>query len=143
MSTPDVEEQVPVQTPNIEKHRLLRYALLIAAASYVILSSYYISGTRSSLASLAVAQKAAIANLQQRQAATGQEFSCIACDLTGTRNLREVQRHYGPQCGKRNVCCGWGQFGEHQTMSYGKEKPVCTEHDESCWQQNCPDHLSP
>ena len=70
MSTPDVEEQIPVQTPNIEKHRLLRYALLIAAASYVILSSYYISETRSSLASLAVAQKAAIANLQQRQAAT-------------------------------------------------------------------------
>ena len=70
MSTPDVEEQAPVQTPNIEKHRLLRYALLIAAASYVILSSYYISATRSSLASLAVAQKAAIANLQQRQAAT-------------------------------------------------------------------------
>jgi hypothetical protein len=70
MSTPDVEEQIPVQTPNIEKHRLLRYALLIPAASYVILSSYYISDMRSSLASLAVAQKAAIANLQQRQAAT-------------------------------------------------------------------------
>ena len=70
MSTPDVEEQTPLQTPNIEKHRPLRYALLIAAASYVILSSYYISETRSSLASLAVAQKAAIANLQQRQAAT-------------------------------------------------------------------------
>ena len=70
MSTPDVKEQIPVQTPNIERHRLLRYALLIAAASYVIWSSYYISETRSSLASLAVAQKAAIANLQQRQAAT-------------------------------------------------------------------------
>jgi len=48
----------------------LRYALLIAAASYVIFSSYYISETRSHLASLAVAQKVAIANLQQRQAAT-------------------------------------------------------------------------
>ncbi len=70
MSTPDAKEQTPVQTPNIERHRLLRYALLIAAASYVIWSSYYISETRSSLASLAVAQKAAIANLQQRQAAT-------------------------------------------------------------------------
>jgi hypothetical protein len=69
MSTPDVEEQIPVQTANIEKHRLLRYALLIAAASYVILSSYYIWGTRSSLASLAGTQKVAIASLQQRQAA--------------------------------------------------------------------------
>ena len=70
MSTLEVEEQIPVRTPNIEKLRLLRYALLIAAASYVIFSSYYISETRSSLASLAVAQKAALANLQQRQAAT-------------------------------------------------------------------------
>ena len=70
MSTLEVEEQIPVPTPNIEKHRLLRYALLIAVASYVIFSSYYISETRSSLASLAVAQRAAMANLQQRQAAT-------------------------------------------------------------------------
>ena len=81
MSTPDVEEQVPVQTPNIEKHRLLRYALRIAAASYVILSSYYISGTRSSLASLAVAQKAAIANLQQRQAAQARNFPVLLATL--------------------------------------------------------------
>jgi hypothetical protein len=70
MSTPDVEEQIPAPTANIEKHRLLRYALLIAAVSYVILSSYYIWETRSSLASLAGTQKVAIANLQQRQAAT-------------------------------------------------------------------------
>jgi hypothetical protein len=70
MSTPDVEEQIPAPTANIEKHRLLRYALLIAAVSYVILSSYYIWETRSSLASLAGTQKIAIANLQQRQAAT-------------------------------------------------------------------------
>jgi len=70
MSTLEVEQQIPVRTANIEKHRLLRYALLIAAASYVIFSSYYISETRSHLASLAVAQKVAIANLQQRQAAT-------------------------------------------------------------------------
>ena len=70
MSTLEVEEQIPVRTGNIGKHRLLQYTLLIAAASYVIFSSYYIAETRSNLASLAVAQKAAIANLQQRQAAT-------------------------------------------------------------------------
>jgi peptidoglycan-associated lipoprotein len=23
-----------------------------------------------------------------------------------------------------------------RTVSYGKEKPFCTEHNESCWQQN-------
>lgn len=70
MSTTELEEQIPVKSPNTDKSRFLRYALLIAAASYVILSSYYISQTRSSLAGLAVSQKAAIANLQQRQSAT-------------------------------------------------------------------------
>ena len=29
-----------------------------------------------------------------------------------------------------------------RTTTYGKEKPVCTEHDESCWQQNRHDHFS-
>jgi len=29
-----------------------------------------------------------------------------------------------------------------KTMSYGKEKPVCDEHDESCWHQNRRGHLS-
>jgi len=70
MSTLELEEQIPVRTTNIEKRRLLRYALLIAAASYVILSSHYISETRGSLASFAMTQKAAIANLQQQEAAT-------------------------------------------------------------------------
>ncbi len=28
------------------------------------------------------------------------------------------------------------------TISYGKELPLCTEHDESCWQQNRRDHFS-
>jgi peptidoglycan-associated lipoprotein len=29
-----------------------------------------------------------------------------------------------------------------QTTSYGKERPFCTEHTESCWQQNRRDHLA-
>ena len=28
------------------------------------------------------------------------------------------------------------------TISYGKELPLCTDHDESCWQQNRRDHFS-
>jgi peptidoglycan-associated lipoprotein len=28
------------------------------------------------------------------------------------------------------------------TISYGKELPLCTEHDESCWQQNRRDHFA-
>jgi peptidoglycan-associated lipoprotein len=29
-----------------------------------------------------------------------------------------------------------------KTFSYGKEKRVCTEHDEPCWQQNRHDHFN-
>lgn len=32
--------------------------------------------------------------------------------------------------------------GRLSTISYGKELPVCTEHDEGCWQQNRRDHFS-
>ena len=28
------------------------------------------------------------------------------------------------------------------TISYGKELPLCQEHDESCWQQNRRDHFA-
>ena len=90
MSTLKVEEQIPVPPPNIQKHRFLRYALLIVAASYVILSSYYISETRRSLASLAVAQKAAIANLQQRQAAT--EADLKTSNLALSQQLGNTER---------------------------------------------------
>jgi peptidoglycan-associated lipoprotein len=30
-----------------------------------------------------------------------------------------------------------------KTISYGKERPVCTEHEESCWQRNRRAHFSP
>ena len=30
-----------------------------------------------------------------------------------------------------------------RTISYGKERPACTEHDESCWQRNRHDHFAP
>ena len=42
--------------------------------------------------------------LQEFQNYTGQEFSCIAGDLTGTRYLREVQRHYGLATASRLRC---------------------------------------
>ena len=38
------------------------------------------------------------------------------------------------------------QFGvssqQLQTVSYGKERPVCTAHNEQCWHQNRRDHLA-
>ena len=102
MSTLEVEEQIPVRPSNLDKHRLLRYALLIAAATYVIFSSYYIFETRSSLASLAAAQKAAIANLQQRQAATEADLKTSNQTLSQQLGITEkglqagIRRHDGP-----------------------------------------------
>jgi len=32
--------------------------------------------------------------------------------------------------------------GQLRTVSYGKEKPACTEHDEACWQKNRRAHLA-
>ncbi|MGA2600124.1 MAG: OmpA family protein [Bryobacteraceae bacterium] len=29
-----------------------------------------------------------------------------------------------------------------KTVSFGKEKPVCTDHDESCWQKNRRAHIT-
>jgi peptidoglycan-associated lipoprotein len=29
-----------------------------------------------------------------------------------------------------------------KTLSYGKDKPVCTDHDESCWQKNRRAHIT-
>jgi hypothetical protein len=74
MSTPEVEEQIPVQTPTIKGHTFLRYAALIVAVSYVTVSLYFIYETRRGLASFAAAQSVAIANLEQRQAATEDEL---------------------------------------------------------------------
>jgi len=70
MSVLAVEEQIPVRTTNVGKHALVRYTLLTIAAIYVILSLYLIFNTRTRLASFAAAQKTAIEDLQQRQAAT-------------------------------------------------------------------------
>ena len=43
---------------------------------------------------------------------------------------------------KEMLVAGGVSSASIKTMSYGKEKPVCTEHDEICWQQNRHDHLS-
>jgi peptidoglycan-associated lipoprotein len=42
----------------------------------------------------------------------------------------------------RNVLIQQGvDAGRIKTVSYGKEKPFCTQEDESCWQQNRRDHV--
>jgi len=93
MTVLEAEEQMSIRPPILEKNRLLRYVLLIVAASYVIVSSYYIFETRSSLASLAVAQKVATANLQQRQAATENELKASNQALSQQLGITERGLH--------------------------------------------------
>ena len=37
---------------------------------------------------------------------------------------------------KQMLMLGGAKASQIETVSYGKEKPVCTEHKESCWMQN-------
>jgi peptidoglycan-associated lipoprotein len=43
---------------------------------------------------------------------------------------------------KEMLVAGGVSSANVKTMSYGKEKPACDEHDESCWQQNRRGHFS-
>ncbi len=96
MNSLEVEKQSRLENTGIEKHRVVLYALLLVAASYVILSLYLILDTRSSLTSIAASQKTAIANLQQRQAAIEDELKTsnqALADQLGTTQ-RELQASY-------------------------------------------------
>lgn len=70
MSTPAVHGQISVKTSSISKNTILRSAVLVGAALYVIVSLYFIFETRSRLTSAVTAQDAAIERLRERQAAT-------------------------------------------------------------------------
>lgn len=43
---------------------------------------------------------------------------------------------------KETLLAGGVSSANVKTISFGKEKPVCEEHDESCWQQNRRSHFS-
>ena len=43
---------------------------------------------------------------------------------------------------KQTLLAGGVSSANVKTISFGKEKPVCEEHDESCWQQNRRGHFS-
>jgi peptidoglycan-associated lipoprotein len=43
---------------------------------------------------------------------------------------------------KEMLLAGGVSSANVKTISFGKEKPVCDEHDESCWQQNRRGHFS-
>jgi hypothetical protein len=70
MNAFETEDPSSVQIPVDSKNRLTRYAALIIAATYVIVSLYFIFDTRSRLASLGAAQQASMEKLERRQGIT-------------------------------------------------------------------------
>jgi peptidoglycan-associated lipoprotein len=65
------------------------------------------------------------------------------CDERGTveYNLALGQKRAD---GAKNYLVGLGVDGKRlDTISYGKERPVCTEHNEACWAQNRRDAFVP
>jgi hypothetical protein len=91
MNVLEVEEQIPVRTTHVGKHARVRYALLTIAAIYLILSLYLIFNTRTRLASFAAAQRSAIADLQQRQAATDNDLRTTSEALAHQLGMTERQ----------------------------------------------------
>jgi hypothetical protein len=89
MSTLELEQQIPVRTPGISKNTIVRYALLIFAAGYVVVSLHLIFDTRNRLTSVVTAQQAAIGQLQQRQAATEDELKVSEQQLAKQLGMTE------------------------------------------------------
>jgi hypothetical protein len=96
MSTHEPEEQIPVRTAGISKHTIVRYVLLIVAASYVFVSIYLIFDARNRLTSAITAQDAAIERLRQRQAATEDDLKASEQALAKQLGMtqRELQAAY-------------------------------------------------
>ncbi len=89
MSTPAVNGQSSVETSSISKDTILRSALLVVAALYVIVSLYFIFETRSRLTSAVTAQDAAIERLRERQAATEENLKASNENLTQQLGITE------------------------------------------------------
>lgn len=89
MSTPAVNEHISVQTSSISKDTILRSALWVLAALYVIVSLYFIFETRSRLTSAVTAQDAAIERLRERQAATEENLKASNENLSQQLGITE------------------------------------------------------
>jgi peptidoglycan-associated lipoprotein len=64
------------------------------------------------------------------------------CDERGSEEYNIALGARRAQAGK-DYLVTLGIAGDRlSTISYGKELPLCTEHDESCWSQNRRDHFS-
>ena len=63
------------------------------------------------------------------------------CDERGSEEYNIALGAKRAQAGKDYLATLGISESRMSTISYGKELPLCTEHDESCWQQNRRDHF--
>jgi peptidoglycan-associated lipoprotein len=64
------------------------------------------------------------------------------CDERGSEEYNMALGAKRAQAGKDYLATLGISDSRMSTISYGKELPVCTDHDESCWSQNRRDHFS-
>jgi len=64
------------------------------------------------------------------------------CDERGSEEYNIALGAKRAQAGKDYLATLGISESRMSTISYGKELPVCTEHDESCWSQNRRDHFT-
>jgi peptidoglycan-associated lipoprotein len=63
------------------------------------------------------------------------------CDERGSEEYNIALGAKRAEAGKEYLATLGISDSRMSTISYGKELPLCTEHDESCWQQNRRDHF--
>jgi peptidoglycan-associated lipoprotein len=65
-----------------------------------------------------------------------------SCDERGSIEYNLALGDKRANAVKEMLVAGGVSSANVKTISFGKEKPVCSEHDESCWQQNRRGHFS-
>ena len=63
------------------------------------------------------------------------------CDERGSTEYNLALGDNRASAVKNAIVAGGISADRVKTVSYGKEKPFCTEHNEQCWQQNRRGHL--
>ena len=58
------------------------------------------------------------------------------CDERGSNEYNRALGHRRADSVKQMLILSGAKASQIETVSYGEEKPVCTEHDEACWKQN-------
>lgn len=58
------------------------------------------------------------------------------CDERGSNEYNLALGQRRADSVKQMLVLGGASASQIETISYGKEKPVCAEHDEACWKQN-------